>query len=336
MSARKTERLLNLVICLLSTRRYLSAERIREAVPGYAEDGPGGDDTAFRRMFERDKEELRELGIPIELGTNSVWDDEPGYRIASREYALPDIELTADEAAAVGLAARLWQSAGLASAASSALVKLRAAGIDTAPDRVPTLEPRVDAGEPAFPELLDAVRSHRPVTFRYRRSGSGPPQERTVEPWGLVSWHGNWYLAAHDRNRGEARIFRLSRVQGRVRFCGPAGTVTVPPDLDLRAMVSRLADEPPARTAVLRVRAGAGEQLRRAARTVRPSVGNGPASPGGAMGWDELELGFAEVERLADRVLGYGADVLVLEPPDAREAVLARLRAAAAPAGQTS
>src|SRR3954468_5057054 len=109
MSRRKTERLLNLVVCLLATRRYLTAEQIRQAVPGY----PDGSE-AFKRMFERDKEELRELGIPLETGSEG--DEETGYRIQRQAYELPEIQLTPDEAAVLGLAARVWQRASRAAA----------------------------------------------------------------------------------------------------------------------------------------------------------------------------------------------------------------------------
>src|SRR6059058_1138322 len=126
VSSRRTERLLNLVICLLHTRSYLTAERIHDLVPGY-DDTPSAE--AFKRAFERDKEDLRDLGIPLETGTNSAFDDEPGYRIARRDYALPEITLESDEAAAVGLAARMWSSAALGSAATRALRKLEAAGV---------------------------------------------------------------------------------------------------------------------------------------------------------------------------------------------------------------
>ncbi|MEV1179522.1 DNA-binding transcriptional regulator, partial [Nonomuraea sp. NPDC049784] len=126
MSRRKTERLLNLVICLLATRRPLSAEQIRHAVPGYDRDG----DEAFQRMFERDKNELREIGIPIDV-VRDPWEDEPGYRIERESYELPEITLEPDEAAVLGLAAQVWQRASLAEAASGALLKLRAGGVAT-------------------------------------------------------------------------------------------------------------------------------------------------------------------------------------------------------------
>jgi len=315
VSARKTERLLNLVICLLATRRYLTVHQIRDAVPGYAEDAPGGDDSAFRRMFERDKEDLRELGIPLETGTDSVWDDEPGYRIARRNYELPEISLTADEAAAVGLAARLWRSAGLADAASGALIKLRAAGLET--DAAPVdLEPRVSISEPAFEPLLDAVRSARRVRFDYRATGASAPARRSVDPWGVVSWRGRWYVVGHDLDRGAPRVFRLGRIVGAVRAGSPGSAATPPPpDLDLRAAVGRYAEEAPTRQARLRIRRGAGGELRRGAVEVRPVDD----------AWDEVTVGFADPERLADRVAGLGADVVVTEPAEARDAVVRRL-----------
>ena len=122
---------MNLVIALLGTRQYVTAARIRATVPGYEpDDGSDRADEAFKRMFERDKAELREMGVPLETGRTSVFDTEDGYRIARADYELPEITLTGEEAAAVGLALRLWQSAQLAGAAESALVKLRAAGVE--------------------------------------------------------------------------------------------------------------------------------------------------------------------------------------------------------------
>ena len=122
MSKRRTERLLSIVVLLLSSRRYLTAEQIRASVSGYPDAGE-----SFKRMFERDKEELRELGIPLETGKSNAFDDEIGYRIRRQDYELPEIQLAADEAAVLGIASRVWQSAELAGAAAGALLKLKAA-----------------------------------------------------------------------------------------------------------------------------------------------------------------------------------------------------------------
>ena len=316
MSRRKTERLLNLVICLLATRRPLSAEQIRQAVPGYDRDG----DEAFQRMFERDKNELREIGIPIDV-VRDPWEDEPGYRIERQSYELPEITLEADEAAVLGLAAQVWQRASLAEAASGALLKLRAGGVATdEPVGAGALELRVDTRDPAFPALWDAVRDRRVVRFDYRGAGSENVRSRTVEPWGVVSRRGRWYLAAFDRGRDAPRAFRLSRITGQVTPVGRPGAVEVPPGVDLRAMVGFPEEPMDERVAVIRVRQGTCEGLRQLARAVRP----------GGDGWDEAELGFTDAERLAGWMASLGSDVEVAEPPDAREAVIRRLKGALA------
>lgn len=316
MSRRKTERLLNLVICLLATRRPLSAEQIRQAVPGYDREG----DEAFQRMFERDKNELRELGIPIDV-VRDPWEDEPGYRIERQSYELPEITLEPDEAAVLGVAAQVWQRASLAEAASGALLKLRAGGVATdQPVGSGALELRVDTRDPAFPALWDAVRDRRVVRFDYRASGSETVRSRTVEPWGVVSRRGRWYLAGFDRDRQAPRAFRLSRITGQVASVGKAGAVQVPEGIDVRAMVG-FPDEPmDERVAVVRVRQGACEGVRQLARAVHP----------GTDGWDEAELVFSDPERLAGWMASLGADVEVVEPPDAREAVIRRLKGAMA------
>ena len=315
MSKQKTERLLSLVVCLLSTRRYLSAGQIRDAVPGY----PDSFD-AFKRMFERDKDELRELGIPLETGTNGP-DEEVGYRIPRQAYELPEIRLEPDEAAVLGLAARVWRRAELAGAATGGLLKLRAAGIDADESTGPGIEPRLRTGEAAFGPLWRAVRDRRPVAFGYQAAGRTSPGRRNLEPWGVMNRHGRWYVAGFDRDRGEERVFRLSRIDGPVSFTGPAGSVTVPAGTDVRTLVQSWDTEPPAvRTAVLRVRSGTGYGLRR--RAVRDEPGED--------GWDVVEAPFSEPGWYADYLASFGADVIVLEPVDLREAVIRRLKGALA------
>ncbi len=314
MSRRKTERLLSLVVCLLSARRYLSASQIRAAVPGYPESFE-----AFKRMFERDKDELRELGIPLETGTNSSGDEEPGYRIPRHAYELPEIRLEPDEAAILGLAARVWRRAELAGAAAGGLLKLRAAGIDAEETTQPGIEPRLATGEPAFGPLWEAVRDGRPVSFAYRAAGRSAPQERHFEPWGVVNRHGRWYVAGHDTDRANVRVFRLSRIAGPVRFCGPACQVKVPAGTDVRETVRAWDTEPEAsRVAVLRVRAGAGVGLRRQAAAHRPD----PRRPG----WDLIEVPFSDIGWFGDQIASCGADVVAIEPIDLRDAVMARLK----------
>jgi len=311
MAARRTERLLNLVICLLHTRSFLTADRIRELVAGYDE---APSDEAYKRMFERDKEDLRDLGIPLETGTNSAFDDEPGYRIARRSYALPDITLEPDEAAAVGLAARMWSSASLGEAATLALRKLEAAGVDVTP--LPEgLQPRLETSSPAFPVLAEAVHDGRVVQFDYRTAGATEATRRTVEPWGVVWWHGRWYLVGHDRDRDATRVFRLSRITGDAVGVGAKGVVRRPDDIDLSAVVAAYDAAAPASVGLVSVRRGRCLGLRRQA--VNTSVVDDE--------WDLLELTFHDPSRLADDVLPYGADAVIVEPAEAAQAVVDRL-----------
>ena len=320
MTAQRTERLLNLVIALLATRRWLTKDQIRAAVPQYAD---CASDEAFERMFERDKEDLRELGVPLVTGSDDAWfDDEQGYRIDREAYALPEIRVTPQELAVLGLASRVWQQASLAGPAARALTKLRALGVEADESSIVGLEPRVRTSEPAFAPLYAATRDRVPVQFTYRTGRTGEVATRTVEPWQITSWRGHWYLVGHDRDRDDVRVFRLSRVEGPVARVGTPGSVQVPEDVDTRALVSGAVAEQPVRTARIALAAGAGQSLRlRAGRRDDDAA--------------QIEVEFTDADELVEEVLWAGAGAVVLAPDDVREAVVSRLRGAAAAHGST-
>jgi len=308
MTVRKSERLLNLLIMLLVQRHYVGKDRIRTILyPDSSTDG-------FEKMFERDKEELRSLGVPIEVGhMDAYFDDEPGYRIRPDEFGLPDITLEADEAAVIGLAARVWEHARLAEATTEAVLNVSALGI---------AEARLTADEPSFDVFWEATQERTPVEFEYRRSGQTQVVTRHLQPWGVVRYSGRWYAVGLDTDRGEERVFRLSRVQGEARRAGRPGSYDVPPGTDVRATAKRLAPAPTTERAVVLVRTGAGLVLRRNAESVETGV----AGPDDRTGWDRLVVSRSGLG-LADELLGYGDDVYVEEPADLRASVIARLRA---------
>ncbi len=317
---------MNLVIALLSTRAFITAERIRETVYGYA-DSPS--DEAFSRMFERDKNELRDLGIPLETGRVSQFDPTEGYRINREAYALPAVELTADEAAAVAVATQLWESPELITATQGALLKLRAAGVDVdAPDSGVAITstatlPGLRGSEEVLGILLSAIDSGQAVQFSHRPSRSEPYTTRTVEPWGIVTDRGRWYLVGHDRVRDAPRTFRLSRIGAEVAAIGPPGAVTKPDDVNLRELVMRVVSEPPTGTqARVWVAEGRATALRRQATVV------GALTLGDRAG-DEIAVELGMTDRLAREIASYGADAVALEPQSLRDDVLARLRAQA-------
>nr|MCW2727571.1 hypothetical protein [Aeromicrobium sp.] len=314
MAERKTERLMNLIFALLVSRQYLTKEQIRESIADYRDSTP----QAFDRKFERDKEELRELGINVETGSiDKYFNDEPGYRIRRDEAELPDLELTREEAAVIGLATQVWEHAGLASESTTALVKLKAIGVDVDTSVLRMAEPKLSTDEPSFDAVWDAVTRRVPVSFVYARPGQEPMQ-RHLQPWGIVSWHDRWYVGGFDLDRGTSRIFRLSRIIGDVTPEGAAGSYEVPEGTDMKDIARALFPPPPREAAVLHIRTGRGQSLRRLAERVTP-LGDD---------LDEVELRYASRWELASEVASYGPDVVVISPPDVRETVVQRLRAA--------
>ena len=188
--------------------------------------------------------------------------------------------------------------------------------MDTDDPAIAGIEPRVDTNEASFLPLWRSLARRCPVSFDYQRPGAAPTRRR-VEPWGIVSWHGRWYLVGHDRDRGATRVFRLSRITGDVVTVGAPGEVTVPEGADVRREVARFAGEQnPRGLARVRVRVGSAGFLRRQA-TSEASDGDG---------WDVLEVPMADADQFADGVVGLGAAAVVLEPAEARAAVVARLQ----------
>ncbi|HEY5882479.1 MAG TPA: WYL domain-containing protein [Nakamurella sp.] len=322
--AAKAERLLNLVIALLNAPTFRSAAWIRRKVAGYA-DAPT--EEAFLRTFERDKKELRELGIPLQTPPNGG----DGYRIPRTEFALPPLSFTAAETAALALAGRLWETTALGAAGSGALRKIRDADAADHPDAgagdpgepadggsaVTLLQPRVRTSDPSFEPMLDAVRARRAVEFDYRKEPGEPAQGRRLQPWGLVSFRGRWYVIGHDEVREDRRTFRLSRIAGAVRPVGRA--VVRPPDgLDLLAAVAASVRRPVTdRRATVRIRTGVGAGLRRGAVAVTPIDGR--------PGWDRARIPMGPLWETARQIAGLGPDVVVEEPGDLVDATVALL-----------
>lgn len=317
---------MNLVIALLATSSYLTADKIRKSVAGYSE---SPSDEAFSRMFERDKNELRDLGIPLETGKLSSYDATEGYRINRKAYALPPVELTPEESASVAVATQLWQSPELVTATQSALLKLRAAGVDVDAEEsgvaitsTATL-PGLRGSEEALGVLLAATNSGRVVQFEHRPNRTDPYRTRTLEPWGVITHRGRWYVVGHDRDRADTRTFRLSRIGPGAKAIGPVGAVTVPDGVNLREIVARVvADVPTGEQARVWVADGRATALRRQATSATPLTWRGRAG-------EEITVDIGMYDRLAREIASYGTDAVALHPAHLREDVLTRLRAQA-------
>ena len=310
------ERLLNLVGLLLETRRPVTFEEIREAMP----EAYGGENAeSAKRKFERDKDDLRTYDIPLEMHDVDAWGSEQGYLIAKDAYYLPEISFTPDEMAALYVAA---QTAGEDHTAEQAVRKLLygaeggvlsgfagsplAAGSDT-PGR--TLLAAADA----------ALRQRR-VRFGYRTS-SGRASDRDVDAFAMVSRGGRWYLVGYDRERDGVRAFRLSRFTADPTDAGEGSS---PPD------GFRAADH-------VHGPVGEGDPNAHAVIAFSPQVawwattGLPGARPGAPRddGWVQVDVPLADEGAVIGWVLGFGPDAEALAPPAFRDEVVRRLEAAA-------
>ncbi|QHK19166.1 WYL domain-containing protein [Pseudarthrobacter psychrotolerans] len=323
MSVSRTERLLNLLIALLNTKYGLRRAELRVKV--YHD--TSGNDVAFGRMFERDKNDLRQFGFDVETVTDHGWsEDDPAttrYRIGKESNRLPDVQLSPGEWTVLLLASQLWERAALGTAAANALRKLQASGTLSDVELPVGVQPRIRPAGQAFEDVVAAMHAQHPVSFPYLAGTTGKEEQRTVEPWGLGSRFGQWYLTGYDRSRKAPRHFRLSRFTGPVSVLEKE-TYSAPPNFNVRAELGRL-PELPLRTAVVDVREGRLLGLRRRATPVPAGSAGTPDA-----GYERLEVTCRDVEVLAEELASYGPDAVAHAPEELASAVRHRLRNAAA------
>lgn len=321
---KKTERILNLLALFMKAPGALSWSRIRASVSGYDD----GSTAAARRRFERDKKELRALGIEL------AFDDEhsatPGYRIVSERSLMPGLELDLEEQALLyGLARQLrhTRDGTLRRHLQSALLKLRlespACGDLDAVEVLPS--PRSHPLDPAgaLEAIAGAMASSRQVTFAYRSlRPNAPRSRRRVDPHGLFWRDGAWYLVGRDDRSGEMRTFRVDRIEGDVE---PAGTAAPPPSgFSLEEEARRPAwgfevESPyPARARFDADILFMARETGRAREVEEAGDGSGV-----------LTFDVSHTEAFVSWVLSFGRHARVLSPVSLVEAVVARLRAAA-------
>ena len=307
------ERLLNLVALLLEARTPLTFEQIR----GTLSDAYGQQDKdSAKRMFERDKDTLRDYGIPLELVATDIWEVEQGYTIPKEKYYLPEIAFSPEELAALFVAA---QTGGGSDPAERAVRKLLygadggvLAGLTGGP---------LASGTPGTLLLAaaDAAQRRRRVGFGYRTS-RGSANHRDVDPYAMLCRGGHWYLVGLDRERDAVRAFRLTRFTTDIADAGEGSE----PSPTFRA-----ADH---------VQAGpwgVGAPSASATVAFAPEIvwwataglAGAPTAEPGPDGWTEVTLPMADVADLAGWVLQFGPDAHVVEPLELRDEVIARLEA---------
>lgn len=311
------ERLFSLVLALLATDTGLTKAEILSTVQGYRQRYSHSSDNAnLERQFERDKDDIRELGVPLETiespgqaGNNQSL----RYRIPKGSYDLPsDVRFSPEETTLLGLASMVWQEGSISGESRRALVKLRSLGV-TGGEPVLTYLPRVRMRDEAFEPLSAAIDKHQVVRFDYLKPFEDVASERIVQPLALFSHEGRWHLYSLDPEHGWNKTFLLRRIVSGVT---PTGTTFEPPAGDQAAIgLAELEKVWQERTAVVEVEPGSDAEARLAKRRGATRLPDGT-----------LELHTADVHILADELSGFGPEVRVISPDRLRDAVLQRLR----------
>jgi proteasome accessory factor B len=306
--SRKIERLINLTIALLATKRYLTKSEIFKTVEGYE-----GSAETKERMFERDKDDLRSLGIEIEVGSfDPLFNDEAGYRIKQESYQLDLGQITPVEVSLLSLAAEAWQEASFGDVAQKALLKLRSIGIPGDELMMPSTVNKLSDGGQDISLISKAISLHQLMIFDYVDAEMSV-KSRSIVPISLSTRSGFWYLAGVDQDVEEIRTFRLDRIVGDIRVSDGPADFEVPPGFNSKEAVSSIS---PQGFAIIDVRRGKCSALRALASSVQ-SLGE----------WDQLKIPIFNLDSLSSLVLWHGLDAVVKEPVALQNVVIDNLEA---------
>lgn len=299
----RTERLLNLLFAFMAAGQPMSRSQVRSVVAGYQD---SASDEAFERMFERDKDELRGMGVPVTTVLNASGEVE-GYHIPREAYALEPIEFSSAELGALSLAARAWDEAVFAPAATLALRKLEAFAPDARRPELPVAAAVIESDDAWLAGVIDVLNGGTAMRFGYRKAGEVEASERTVTPIALVSRHGHWYLVALDHDRDDVRVFRTSRIASAPK---PAGERRVVPDgVDAAGLIEIPAEHDEPGVARIRLAPDRAMSLRRM----------------GSVADDIVTIAYADRDALVKQIVAAGSDALVLEPTELRDDVIESL-----------
>jgi proteasome accessory factor B len=331
------ERLFSLVLALLATESGLTKNEILSTVQGYRQKfrAGGGDNANLERQFERDKDDIRDLGVPLETI------DSPGdagnnqtlrYRIPRGAYELPkDVTFSSDETTLLNLAAMVWREGSLSGESRRALLKLRSLGV-AADEPVLGYAPRVRLRDAAFEPLSAALEKHLIVRFLYLKPGEDAAREREVIPLALVQYQGRWHLSAEEvmpagtDDEGAHKTYLLRRIVGPILLGKSA-----PARAGDHATAALAALDEVWERGVAEIEVTCDSDAATRLTNRRGTERLNPASGAGVSGADEpgaearLQLHYVDLNILADELAGFGPEVLVVSPPELRDAVLARL-----------
>ena len=302
MSDQKTERLINLTLALLATKRYLTKAEIFRVVAGYS-----GSAETMERMFERDKDELRSMGIEIEVkGLDPLFEDDQGYLIRSESFQLQGNEFSKEELLYLTMAANLWHDSALQNDSKAALLKIQSLSGPIGSDEINTPAIRDNQSSQVLSIAFNAVDKQQNLSFQYKE------RLREVEPYGLYTRDGFWYLVAHEDR--SVKSFKLLRIEGALTTVGKVGGFKKPSDFDLAAFLEH-SKNAEISVAHLHVRKEQAFALRSKYATIEIDDE-----------WDLMEVEYNFEQEIIETVLWHGLNVVVVKPENLQKQIISKIK----------
>ncbi len=302
MSSQKTERLINLTLALLASKRYLSKAEILRNIPGYE-----GSPETKERMFERDKDDLRSLGIQIDVNNSDpLFEDEQGYLIKSESFQFAENEFTKEELLLLTMAANLWHDSAVEMDSQNALLKIQSLSGPVENDMTTTPTLRITEDWQLLVSIFTAVQNKQILEFSYRG------KKRQVNPYGLYSSNGFWYLIAFEIN--VIKSFKLVRIEGEVDLIGEKDAFEKPDNFNVGNFLKEESNSV-SLVSKLQVRKGAALSLRNKF-TVKDLDSE----------WDLMDIPYTNEQELLEMVLWHGTDLKLIEPAALRQLLVANLK----------
>ena len=302
MSDQKTERLINLTLALLSSKRYLTKSEIFNNVAGYS-----GSPETMERMFERDKDELRNLGIRIEVrALDPLFEDDQGYLIDSNTFQINPNDFSQEEIFLLTMAANLWHGSALQKDSKAALLKIQSLDGLVATNTVasPVIEDNEDSKKLLL--IFDAVERFITLEFEYKGT------VRQVKPYGIYTRSGFWYLAAQENDL--VKSFKVVRIGQKIRATSKAQGFAKPSEFKLSAFLEDI-NSPTTSKAEVRIRKNQALALRK-----RHKVEEVDSE------WDKLFIDYIFEEDLIESLLWYGSNLVVISPVSIRDQIINRAK----------
>jgi proteasome accessory factor B len=299
MSSQKTERLINLTLALLATKRYLTKSEIFKSVTGYS-----GSPETMERMFERDKDELRSMGVEIEVkGLDPLFEDDQGYLIRTETFQLNGNEFASDELLYLTMAANLWHDSALSNDSKGALLKIQSLSgpIEFNVFNSPVV--RDNENSQMLATAFEAIEKHKKLSFKYNGS------QRSVMPLGMFMRSGFWYLVAQDEK--VIKSFKLVRIEAKIST--EDGAFLKPEGFDLTDYLKKYTEEEEFEAEIL-VRKEQAYSLR-SKHLVKEYDSE----------WDLMFIPYSYEPEIIENLLWHGQNIIVRKPLSLRDSIVSRL-----------